>query len=1217
MKILKIELQNINSLKSDAPIVINFEDEQFKDVGLYAITGPTGAGKTTILDAITIALYHSVPRFNNSKGTLINVVSHGATEAFSRVTFKNENVIYEAFWGMRLASNTGRMLTNPLEEVSLKNLTTNTILASQKRAVIADIIKVTQLDYDQFLRSVMLAQGEFASFLTAKGPEKGRLLEQITGEQIYKKIGQGILDRKSQEDSKLREIQSKINSDDVLTNERKIELTQKNKELDVQIRVSEKEVSTIQLIVNWYLKFQETTAKAEKLEEDSKLINAEKEKHKDEFQLLALNAKAEPFKELIHNFNRNEKSSIEKANQLKILEEQLAKLRPEIESLTELTKKQFSELEKANEEFGAWQPKFDLITKLDGQIKNETDNKQKAKIKLDELNLQIVSSQEEKTKLSKKLLDTESKIKIEEVFVAENKFLTDVASEISNWTTDLTTLKGNRKTLNEYSFFVVHKNKEVETNSAELTVNKELLAKKTQEIDSIEKEIKIIDDQLSKNNLTDLLAEEKKQTLIYSNWKQLKGFSEEVAKEKKELANILAQKKASLTDLDAVKKQLFAIKKKIETQEKSVEDAEKILDLEKSISKYEDDRTNLIKGQPCGLCGALEHPFVENLESKGVSESEVELVRRKNQLKIRVESKSELDKNEVKLSTSIESLTLQINSKSDGLMIIQSKVKLLNIDCDITNLSKINNQLSLSNNKVSVLDEQIISAQTLQKKKDNLSNTIKEQTESIDLLKTKDATFSEKVKNAKTEITAKHKSIEGLTKTCSTLENNLKVELSKFNYQLPSIENTSLFIKTIEDAISKYQKTQKSLDALKSEVKVFNNSLVNIEKHLAVNATTLKGYAKSISDCITKSDRLKIERIALLPLDFTVERKRENLQSLIKKLVEKTKLSKIELQKVLDSKTEKEALKVANIKEQKVLADELSSLKTSLELVVKESDFKSKQEIEVALLSAVDKENFAQTKQRIKENQLKLDTLKESNLKEKESLNNTKNFETSEVASKLALGELKIKKDGLSAEKGEIKEAFRKDQEIKDRNQEVYKKIDAQEVICKVWRELFKIIGNSKDAFNVYVQRLTLKHLLDLANVHLYKLNRRYSLKMEEDYKPKEELNFNLIDHYQTDQARLVDTSSGGEKFIISLALALGLSDLASKNVKIDSLFIDEGFGTLDKNTLETVISTLETLQSQGKMIGIISHVENLKERIPTQIQISKKSNGVSVVEML
>ena len=1216
MKILKIELQNINSLKSDTPIVIDFENEQFKDVGLYAITGSTGAGKTTILDAITIALYHSVPRFNGTKGTLIDVVSYGATDAFSRVTFENEDVIYEALWAIRLTSNAGKILANPQEEVSLKNLTANKILASQKRAVVSDVIKVTQLDYDQFLRSVMLAQGEFASFLSAKGPDKGRLLEQITGEQIYKKIGQGILDRKSAEESILKEIQSKINADDILADERKIELTQKDKELDVQIVASDKKVSDIQLIVNWYLKHQELTIKAKKLEEDSKLINEENAKHKNEFRLLDLNEKAEPFKELIHNFNRNEKNTIEKANQLKILEEQLAKLKPEIEALSELTKKQSSALEKANEEFNIWQPKLDLITKLDGQIKNELDNKQKTKVKLDELILQITSSQAEKTELSKKLVDNESNIKTEEVFVAENKFLTDVASEISTWTTELTTLKGNRKTLDEVSIFVVQKNKEVEITSAQLIVNKELLTKKIHEIDTIEIEIKTINDQLSKNNLTDLLSEQKKQIDLDSDWKKIKAFSEDIAKEDKELADLLTQKKAALSNLEDVNKHLVAIRKETEAQEKSVEDAEKILDLEKSIYKYEDDRANLITGKPCGLCGALEHPFTEKLESKGVSKSELELSKRKNHLKTLVDSKSELDKSEVKLNTSIENLVLQINSKNEVIKAVNSRVKFLNIDCEITDLTKINNQLSLTSGKLKVLGEQITSVQTLQIKKDTLSKTSKEQTQSIDLLKTKDATLSEKVKNAKTEITTTQKSIEVLTKTCSSFENDLKVKLSKFNYDMPSMENVSLFIKTIEEAIGKYQTRQKRLDALKAEVKVINNSLDNIEKQSIAYAKTQKDYVKTINDCDTKSNKLKIERITILPLEYTVESKRESLQSIIKQLIEKVELSKTELQKIFDSKTEKEALKVASINEQKKLIDELIGLKASLERVVKESDFKTKKEIEDALLNEDDKKSFNSTKKQIEESQIKLDTLKQLNLKEIEEILKIKNFETSEVESKSALEEFKVKKNNLLAEKGEIKEAFRKDQEIRERNQEVYKKIEVQEAVCSVWKELFKIIGNSKDAFNVYVQRLTLKHLLDLANIHLYKLNKRYSLKMEEDYKPKEELNFNLIDHYQTDQARLVDTSSGGEKFTISLALALGLSDLASKNVKIDSLFIDEGFGTLDKNTLETVISTLETLQSQGKMIGIISHVENLKERIPTQIQITKKSNGVSVVDI-
>jgi len=95
MRILKIELQNINSLKSATPICIDFENAKFKDVGLYAITGATGAGKTTVLDAITIALYHNVPRFNGNKGSLLNVVSHGANEAFSNVTFENDNTIYD------------------------------------------------------------------------------------------------------------------------------------------------------------------------------------------------------------------------------------------------------------------------------------------------------------------------------------------------------------------------------------------------------------------------------------------------------------------------------------------------------------------------------------------------------------------------------------------------------------------------------------------------------------------------------------------------------------------------------------------------------------------------------------------------------------------------------------------------------------------------------------------------------------------------------------------------------------------------------------------------------------------------------------------------------------------------------------------------------------------------------------------------------------------
>ena len=185
MKILKIELQNINSLKSVKPIVIDFESDTFHDVGLFAITGPTGSGKTTILDAITIALYHKVPRFNQSniKAGLEDVVSYGASEAMARIVFENNNSKYEAFWSIRIRSNSGNLLKTPTEIVRIKDLSKEKILAEKKRKVQLEIERITQLNYDQFLRSMMLAQGEFASFLSAKSKDKAALLEQITGEE--------------------------------------------------------------------------------------------------------------------------------------------------------------------------------------------------------------------------------------------------------------------------------------------------------------------------------------------------------------------------------------------------------------------------------------------------------------------------------------------------------------------------------------------------------------------------------------------------------------------------------------------------------------------------------------------------------------------------------------------------------------------------------------------------------------------------------------------------------------------------------------------------------------------------------------------------------------------------------------------------------------------------------------------------------------------------
>ena len=167
----------------------------------------------------------------------------------------------------------------------------------------------------------------------------------------------------------------------------------------------------------------------------------------------------------------------------------------------------------------------------------------------------------------------------------------------------------------------------------------------------------------------------------------------------------------------------------------------------------------------------------------------------------------------------------------------------------------------------------------------------------------------------------------------------------------------------------------------------------------------------------------------------------------------------------------------------------------------------------------------------------------------------------------------------------------------------------------KVWFKLIEIIGSaSGDKFAKFAQGITLDQLIYLANKHLQILSLRYELQRSSDLSKL--LEIEIIDGFQGDVVRPVSTLSGGESFIVSLSLALGLSALASQKISIDSLFLDEGFGTLDSDSLELALNALNQLQSSGKMVGVISHVEAFKERIPLQIKVEPKGDGTSLLSL-
>jgi exonuclease SbcC len=166
----------------------------------------------------------------------------------------------------------------------------------------------------------------------------------------------------------------------------------------------------------------------------------------------------------------------------------------------------------------------------------------------------------------------------------------------------------------------------------------------------------------------------------------------------------------------------------------------------------------------------------------------------------------------------------------------------------------------------------------------------------------------------------------------------------------------------------------------------------------------------------------------------------------------------------------------------------------------------------------------------------------------------------------------------------------------------------------KVWLKLDDLLGSQDGRkFRIFVQSLTLEALVEAANHHLRDLARRYRLERV----PGTDMDLQMVDSVLGDERRSVQSLSGGETFLVSLALALGLSSLATQRTRVETLFVDEGFGSLDADTLDKALSALEALQASGRRVGIISHVAALTERVGTRVTVTPRSAGRSAVSVV
>ncbi|MEP6700602.1 MAG: AAA family ATPase, partial [Bacteroidota bacterium] len=261
MKILSIAGRNLNSLRID--FKVDFTTGVLKDCGIFAITGPTGAGKTTLLDAITLALYGRTPRSASDE----DIISYGAGDAWAEVVFQTSEGIFKSEWKVRRARSKydGAVQQSSMEVSSYPD---GKILTYKKRDAQEKVKELIKLEYDQFLKSVLLAQGAFKAFLDAKEGERGEMLEKISDTSRYALLSKKAFDRKKREEHKLEMIQATIGNVLLLPEDERAAFINNMADLREEEQKRQATLADLQLKSNWLQTIDELSKKQQEAEHE-------------------------------------------------------------------------------------------------------------------------------------------------------------------------------------------------------------------------------------------------------------------------------------------------------------------------------------------------------------------------------------------------------------------------------------------------------------------------------------------------------------------------------------------------------------------------------------------------------------------------------------------------------------------------------------------------------------------------------------------------------------------------------------------------------------------------------------------------------------------------------------------------------------------------------------------------------------------------------------
>ena len=1134
MKFLQLEILNLASLDKQGGEVINFEEGALGESTIFSIVGPTGSGKSTLLDAICLALYNRAPRYPRKKGDKNqnieifgeadanennrlaptdsrNILTRGKKEGYSKLTFlANNGSIYRAEWHVRF-----QRVRYENAKTSLYKITRNGEQLTEETADWNELPNIIGLDYDQFLRTVLIAQGSFANFLTAKENERYELLEKLIGcEETYTNIATEIKKAKDQAVDAYNQMaasveavkQNLLNDEELAQLEEEITLLEKaEKELDSQLKaISEN--------LQWYEENDKQTKQIAIYQADmEQAANAIKDIQVQIIRL-QLHDEVQPAVNLLQEVERqiqsihNQEEEILKSEAaIKSKEVGITESEHTLSYLKEVVNKAQEQLEKAMPVIAEARA---LKTKMEAAMPNLKEKKEALELAQKE-NLTAQRDVEENARnIQKWEAETEKAnlaLKTTKEEIAKQKQVLHEATQAAEqaWETE--------------------KSKTAGQNIEELQTQKSAAEKKLQDV---QQAIKVV------AHLDAATTEKQK------NEERIQFLGKRNAKIDEALGKLIIE---ALTQETLTLRNAYTLM---------------------VSEKWEIHRANLTEGKPCPLCGSTTHPY--HTDNRQFEEATTEL--------------SQL-----------------LKAKEDLLKLQQIQEK------DISGERKQN-------------DGEI---QTLQKQQEKLSGEI--------------ATYEEEWKALIDQYPKIPKAEAELKSLLPIYENKAKdasSKLSLFNKIQKEIERlTQLKDKAVKDEVAYESKASTILN--------------NTQESTSTCTTKLAEHKALTTNLISQEKNKKEAYEKALQAWNNTKKEMEEWQAQYQQILNREEPDAAE-QRLTAAKDE--ATKAADDQNENInkLKAELANSKGSHQTMLSQNKTMKEnlQTKEKELDLWIEEYNKQLAEKSIEPRFIERNTIREmlhsaedwnairreKDEKEKAVASTTALYQSAEKAHQQHLEHQPAQtRDALLAIQQEYQERSQRNELIAanarmQNHQEAVKQLgDKAEALQLVtqekddWTAITDAIGADGKTLRKIAQCYTLSFLITHANQEIRKFNSRYELQQV-----KHSLGIRVIDHDRADDIRDTTSLSGGETFIVSLGLALGLSALSSRNISFENLFIDEGFGTLDPDTLATVIDSLAMLQSsQGKKVGVISHTDTMSERITTQIRIIKNGNsGSSHIEI-